>query len=163
MGSLPAATGLILLYVLFSILQPTFGGLYNLGNMLTEGAGPIFIAMGLVFVLLLGEIDLSPVSLPACALRHGAAHGRLPRALAGLDRRGTGHRCGDRSAHRPAAGQGPHSVLRGHAGVLPGFPGCRPLHRENGKGQKGDITITAAWSTASTATRCRCGPVGCSA
>src|SRR2546430_2458068 len=59
MGSLPAISGLLLLIVLFSILQPTFKGFYNIGNMITEGAGPIFIAMGLVFVLLLGEIDLS--------------------------------------------------------------------------------------------------------
>ena len=59
MGSLPAVTGLILLIILFSILQPTFHSFYNVGNMITEGAGPIFIAMGLVFVLLLGEIDLS--------------------------------------------------------------------------------------------------------
>jgi D-xylose transport system permease protein len=59
MGSLPAVTGLILLVVMFRLLHPTFGGLYNFANILTEGAGPIFIAMGLVFVLLLGEIDLS--------------------------------------------------------------------------------------------------------
>jgi D-xylose transport system permease protein len=59
MGSLPAVTGLVVLVILFAALQPTFGGLYNFGNMLTEGTGPIFIAMGLVFVLLLGEIDLS--------------------------------------------------------------------------------------------------------
>ena len=59
MGSLPAVTGLIVLIILFKILQPVFGSLYNLSSMITEGAGPIFIAMGLVFVLLLGEIDLS--------------------------------------------------------------------------------------------------------
>ena len=59
MGSLPAVSGLVLLIILFSILQPTFHSFYNVGNMITEGAGPIFIAMGLVFVLLLGEIDLS--------------------------------------------------------------------------------------------------------
>lgn len=59
MGSLPAVTGLIVLIVLFRILQPSFGGLYNTAVLLTEGAGPIVIAMGLVFVLLLGEIDLS--------------------------------------------------------------------------------------------------------
>lgn len=59
MGSLPAVSGLIVLVILFSILQPTFHGKYNLGNMITEGAGPMFIAIGLVFVLLLGEIDLS--------------------------------------------------------------------------------------------------------
>jgi D-xylose transport system permease protein len=59
MGSLPAITGLVALVILFRVLHPTFGGLFNIANMLTEGAGPIFIAMGLVFVLLLGEIDLS--------------------------------------------------------------------------------------------------------
>jgi D-xylose transport system permease protein len=59
MGSLPAVSGLVLLVILFSILQSSFRSLYNIGNMLTEGAGPILIAMGLVFVLLLGEIDLS--------------------------------------------------------------------------------------------------------
>ena len=59
MGSLPAVAGLIVLVILFSLLQPTFGGLYNFGNMLTEGSGPVLLAMGLIFVLLLGEIDLS--------------------------------------------------------------------------------------------------------
>ena len=59
MGSLPAITGLIVLVILFRIAHPSFGGLFNFANMLTHGAGPIFIAMGLVFVLLLGEIDLS--------------------------------------------------------------------------------------------------------
>jgi D-xylose transport system permease protein len=59
MGSLPATAGLIVLVILFSIIQPTFLGLYNFGNMLTEGSGPVLLAMGLVFALLLGEIDLS--------------------------------------------------------------------------------------------------------
>ncbi|MDQ6851117.1 MAG: ABC transporter permease [Actinomycetota bacterium] len=59
MGSLPAVAGLIALVILFSAIQDTFRGLYNFGNMLTEGSGPILLAMGLVFVLLLGEIDLS--------------------------------------------------------------------------------------------------------
>jgi D-xylose transport system permease protein len=59
MGSLPAVGGLIVLVVLFASIQDTFRSLYNFGNMLTEGAGTIFLAMGLIFVLLLGEIDLS--------------------------------------------------------------------------------------------------------
>jgi D-xylose transport system permease protein len=59
MGSLPAVTGLIVLAVFFSIAHPSFHGLFNFGNMFTEGSGTIFIAMGLVFVLLLGEIDLA--------------------------------------------------------------------------------------------------------
>ena len=59
MGSLPAATGLVVLAVIFSIVQPSFRSLFNFGNMFTEGTSTIFIAMGLVFVLLLGEIDLA--------------------------------------------------------------------------------------------------------
>lgn len=59
MGSLPAVAGLVVLVILFAGIQDTFRTLYNFGNMLTEGAGTIFLAMGLVFVLLLGEIDLS--------------------------------------------------------------------------------------------------------
>ncbi|GAB2466373.1 sugar ABC transporter permease [Jatrophihabitans fulvus] len=59
MGSLPALTGLIVLAIFFTIVQPSFSTLFNFGNMFTEGAGTIFVAMGLVFVLLLGEIDLA--------------------------------------------------------------------------------------------------------
>src|SRR6201999_215609 len=51
MGSLPATAGLIVLVILFSLVQSTFFSLYNLGNMLTEGSGPILLAMGLVFAL----------------------------------------------------------------------------------------------------------------
>jgi D-xylose transport system permease protein len=59
MGSLPAGVGLVILVVIFALAQPTFTTLFNFGNMFTEGTSTIFIAMGLVFVLLLAEIDLS--------------------------------------------------------------------------------------------------------
>lgn len=59
MGSLPGVTGLIVLGIFFSLAQPSFHTVFNFGNMFTEGTGTIFIAMGLVFVLLLGEIDLA--------------------------------------------------------------------------------------------------------
>ncbi len=59
-GSLPAVLGLIALIALFSILQ---GGVFftalNFANLLNQGTAIIVLAMGLVFVLLLGEIDLS--------------------------------------------------------------------------------------------------------
>jgi D-xylose transport system permease protein len=59
-GSLPAILGLIVLGVVFSILRPsTFTNSFNLANLINQSAGVIVIAMGLVFVLLLGEIDLS--------------------------------------------------------------------------------------------------------
>ncbi len=58
-GALPAVIGLIVLCVVFSILRPVFLSDLNFANLLTQGAGVTVIAMGLVFVLLLGEIDLS--------------------------------------------------------------------------------------------------------
>jgi D-xylose transport system permease protein len=58
-GSLPAVFGLIVLVIVFSILRPVFFSAGNFANLLTQGAPITVIAMGLVFVLLLGEIDLS--------------------------------------------------------------------------------------------------------
>ncbi len=59
-GSLPAVLGLIVLFLLFTILKPeTFFSFFNFANLLNQSAAIIVLAMGLVFVLLLGEIDLS--------------------------------------------------------------------------------------------------------
>jgi D-xylose transport system permease protein len=58
-GSLPAVLGLIALCVVFSVARPTFFSVGNFANLFTQGAPVMIIAMGLVFVLLLGEIDLS--------------------------------------------------------------------------------------------------------
>jgi D-xylose transport system permease protein len=58
-GSLPAIFGLVVLVIFFSILEPSsFATTRNLANLLVQAAPVMFIAMGLVFVLLLGEIDL---------------------------------------------------------------------------------------------------------
>jgi D-xylose transport system permease protein len=59
MGALPAVFGLIVLCTAFSILRPVFLSSINFANLFTQGAAITVIAMGLVFVLLLGEIDLS--------------------------------------------------------------------------------------------------------
>ncbi|KZM75636.1 sugar ABC transporter permease [Nocardia terpenica] len=58
-GSLPALLGLVVLIVLFSALSDVFFSLNNIANLLAQGAGQTIIAMGIVYVLLLGEIDLS--------------------------------------------------------------------------------------------------------
>ena len=58
-GSLPAVLGLIVLCLIFGIARETFFSAINFANLFSQGAAVIFIAMGLVFVLLLGEIDLS--------------------------------------------------------------------------------------------------------
>lgn len=59
-GSLPAVLGLLVLVAVFSALRPdTFTNAFNFANLINQSAAVIVIAMGLVFVLLLGEIDLS--------------------------------------------------------------------------------------------------------
>lgn len=59
-GSLPAVLGLIALVILFSALEgSTFLSVFNFANLINQSAAIIVLAMGLVFVLLLGEIDLS--------------------------------------------------------------------------------------------------------
>ena len=59
-GSLPAVLGLIALVILFSILEgSTFLSIFNFANLINQSAAIIVLAMGLIFVLLLGEIDLS--------------------------------------------------------------------------------------------------------
>jgi D-xylose transport system permease protein len=58
-GALPAVGGLVVLCVLFAVLRPRFFTELNFANLFTQGAAITVIAMGLVFVLLLGEIDLS--------------------------------------------------------------------------------------------------------
>ena len=58
-GSLPAVLGLISLIAVFGAMSEFFLTNRNFANLLTQAAPVIVIAMGLVFVLLLGEIDLS--------------------------------------------------------------------------------------------------------
>ncbi len=59
MGALPAVAGLIVLTILFTTLSPFFLTERNFANLLTQAATLVMLAMALVFVLLLGEIDLS--------------------------------------------------------------------------------------------------------
>ncbi len=58
-GALPALLGLFVLCIVFGVQSSVFLTPGNLANLLTQAAAVIVIAMGLVFVLLLGEIDLS--------------------------------------------------------------------------------------------------------
>jgi D-xylose transport system permease protein len=60
MGSLPAIIGVVALVVIFGIMEgDTFLSKGNFANLINQGAAIMVLAMGLVFVLLLGEIDLS--------------------------------------------------------------------------------------------------------
>ncbi|GAA1447837.1 sugar ABC transporter permease [Leifsonia poae] len=59
MGALPAIAGFIVLSILFTLLSPYFLTERNFANLLTQAATLVMLAMALVFVILLGEIDLS--------------------------------------------------------------------------------------------------------
>ena len=68
MGSLPAILGLIFLFVVFASLNDRFLTTYNMANLVIQAGSICVMAMGIVFVLLLGEIDLSAgVAGGACA------------------------------------------------------------------------------------------------
>jgi len=58
-GALPSVLGLIVLGLIFSQVSDRFISLANIGNLPGQGAYIAIIGLGLVFVLLLGEIDLS--------------------------------------------------------------------------------------------------------
>jgi len=59
MGALPAVSGFVVLSLLFTALSPFFLTERNFANLLTQAAPQVMLAMALVFVILLGEIDLS--------------------------------------------------------------------------------------------------------
>jgi D-xylose transport system permease protein len=59
MGSLPALLGLVVLFLVFSLAHDRFLTTYNMANLVVQAGSICVLAMGLVFVLLLGEIDLS--------------------------------------------------------------------------------------------------------
>jgi D-xylose transport system permease protein len=58
-GVLPVVAGLLLISILFQALNSKFLSAGNLVNLLVQGAVYMLLAMGEVFALLLGEIDLS--------------------------------------------------------------------------------------------------------
>ena len=87
-GALPSVLGLIVLALIFMQVSDRFLSAYNIGNLPGQGAYIAVIALGLVFVLLLGEIDLSAgtaggtcAALAAVALFSGNLHQGLPAFL----------------------------------------------------------------------------------
>jgi D-xylose transport system permease protein len=67
LGSLPVVLGLVIICTVFYAIDPAFLSSYNLVSM-TQFAAPVgMIALGIVLVLLLGEIDLSVGSVSGFA------------------------------------------------------------------------------------------------
>jgi D-xylose transport system permease protein len=59
-GALPALGGLVALVIVFTVLSGSkFTNAFNFSTLILQGSAYAVFAMGLVFVLLLGEIDLS--------------------------------------------------------------------------------------------------------
>jgi D-xylose transport system permease protein len=59
LGSIPALLGLGVLIIVFASMSDVFLSLANLSNLLSQSAGTMIISMGLVFVLITAEIDVS--------------------------------------------------------------------------------------------------------
>jgi len=59
MGALPAVAALLVLTALFSYLSPFFFTKLNFANLFIQAAQLTTLAVALVFVILLAEIDLS--------------------------------------------------------------------------------------------------------
>jgi D-xylose transport system permease protein len=81
LGSIPALVGLIVITLVFALLHQGFVSAYNIEALVIQAAPIIVMAMGLIFVLLLGEIDLSAGTtgglcsaiMAALLVRHGTS------------------------------------------------------------------------------------------
>lgn len=80
-GGLPAVLGLLVIGVLFSATTPLFLTASNIGNLMSQASFIGLIALGLTFVLILGDIDLSAgvtggvaAGFAAQSLRSGDLH-----------------------------------------------------------------------------------------
>ena len=67
LGMLPVAVGLVVISIVFSALNPIFLAPNNLVNLLFDCATVGVISLGIVCVLVLGEIDLSVGSMSGLA------------------------------------------------------------------------------------------------
>ena len=119
LGSLPLIVGLGIIVVTFGLLDDTFLTERNFTNLLLQTAAVATIAIGVVFVLLIGEIDLSVAFVSAVGgvvltlLLRPDDPGwpwwlAIPAAL--------GHHDGDRLRAGARDHEGGRSLLRRHAG-----------------------------------------------
>ena len=67
LGALPVVIGLVIIWIVFQSLNPAFLSSRNLVNLTLQSAAIGTIAIGIVLVLLLGEIDLSVGSISGLA------------------------------------------------------------------------------------------------
>ena len=138
LGSLPAVLGLIALLVLFTVLKgSTFLSAFNMANLLSQAAMIIVIAMGLIFVLLLGEIDLAAGytagttgAILACCMSDSQS---VPAAPAAGASRLPGHGRDHRPVHGNPGRPSRDPVLRRDLGDVPRTAGTHAAdHRRRG-------------------------------
>lgn len=67
LGSLPVVVGLVLIWTVFGVLNPLFLSANNLVNLLFDASTVGVISLGIVCVLMVGEIDLSVGSISGFA------------------------------------------------------------------------------------------------
>ena len=67
LGSLPVVIGLVVIWTIFSTLNPIFLSANNLANMLFDASTVGIISLGIVCILMVGEIDLSVGSVSGLA------------------------------------------------------------------------------------------------
>ncbi|KTT13132.1 ABC transporter permease [Pseudomonas oryzihabitans] len=67
LGPLPVVVGLVVIWTVFGILNPVFLSSANLANLLFDAATVGIISLGVVCVLMVGEIDLSVGSISGFA------------------------------------------------------------------------------------------------
>jgi D-xylose transport system permease protein len=67
LGSLPVVVALAIIWLVFALVNSSFLSAQNLSNLSQQIVGTGMIALGIVFVLLLGEIDLSVGSVSGLA------------------------------------------------------------------------------------------------
>ncbi|HEY5321102.1 MAG TPA: sugar ABC transporter permease [Galbitalea sp.] len=85
LGSLPVVIGLIIIWTIFQIMNPVFLSSNNIVNLMLQAAPIGVIAIGVVLVLLLGQIDLSVGSvsgLTAAVIGVGLTKAHWPEFLA---------------------------------------------------------------------------------
>ncbi|MGK3950832.1 sugar ABC transporter permease [Microbacterium sp. I2] len=67
LGAVPAVLGIAVIWLVFQLINPVFLSSENVGNLAMQCAATGTIALGVVLVLLLGEIDLSVGSVSGLA------------------------------------------------------------------------------------------------
>jgi simple sugar transport system permease protein/D-xylose transport system permease protein len=103
LGSLPVIIGLVVIWTVFQLMNPALLSSRNLVNLTLQSAGLGTIALGVILVLLLGEIDLSLGSVAGVAasvLAVGFVQQSWPLWLAVLAAIASGTAIGARSTSR---------------------------------------------------------------